>query len=68
MVAKDFRRNAWSLLAGNWGTMILITLVCGLISGAVGGVSFTERSNAWWTAVASIISLVIGALVNGPLN
>lgn len=68
MVAKDFRRNAWSLLAGKWGLMIVISLISWLISGAVGGVSFTGRSNTVFTAIASVISLAVGALVNGPLN
>jgi len=35
MLAKDFRDNARTKLAGKWGTMALITLIEGLIMGAL---------------------------------
>lgn len=54
MTAKDFRQKAWGALKGKWGTMVLITLIYGVIVGAVGAIP----------TVGSIASLVI----TGPLT
>ena len=56
MFAKDFRRNAWSALSGNWGTMVLITLIVALISGACGGLAFIG------------IGAIVLLLIEGPLG
>lgn len=58
MKAKDFRQRAWNALNGKWGTMVLITLIVSLISGALGGLSFIGVG-----AVALLI--VIGPLMLG---
>ncbi|MDE7085033.1 MAG: DUF975 family protein, partial [Clostridia bacterium] len=56
MFAKDFRRNAWAALSGNWGTMVLIALIVVLISGACGGAAFIG------------IGAVVLLLIEGPLG
>lgn len=68
MYAKDFRRKAWSLLSGKWGTFLVICLVAALISGACGGISTVSRSNEIIGAVFSVIGFVVSALVGGPLE
>ncbi len=56
MKARDFRKRAWSVLNGKWGTMIVIWLIVSLILGACGGLS--------WLGVGAIAAL----LVTGPFN
>lgn len=40
MVAKDYRHAAWRKLSGNWGTMILIMIIEGLITSGVAAATF----------------------------
>lgn len=67
MVAKDYRRKAWSTLTGKWSTFALITLVASLIGGACGGITTVARYNVVLTVIASVVGVVVGALVGGPL-
>lgn len=55
--AKNFRQHAWSALGGKWGTMMVITLIVNLISGACSGLS-----------VAGGIGAIVLLLITGPLN
>ena len=52
--AKDFRYDAWKKLSGKWGTLALITLVVGLITGAVSAIPY--------------VGGVVGLLLTGPLS
>ena len=54
MLARDFRREAWSKLSGRWGQMIGITVVYGLILGLASAIP----------TVGSIINLLIA----GPIS
>ena len=54
MLARDFRREAWSKLSGRGGQMIGITVVYGLILGLASAIP----------TVGSIINLLIA----GPIS
>lgn len=56
--ARDFRREAWQKLSGNWGTMIAITLVFSLISSVCAGLAYIYVG-----AIAEIV--LIGPLTLG---
>ena len=54
MFARDYRQAAWKALAGNWGTMVVIYLLFGLITAVCGIIP----------AVGSVAVL----LLSGPLT
>lgn len=53
MFARDYRQAAWKALAGNWGTMVVIYLLFGLISAVCG--------------IIPVVGTVAVLLISGPL-